>query len=177
MDRHPDLVDLSRYGPLSELVPAIEAELADPAKVKRFGVRLDLLGRLWPRLGFYEELGPYEVFLSPSWLIFVWREGDRMSFFHLPSLVVAALAKKRVVLIDDRNHWLKIPGTEGGRMRLLAEILERVPWALNHFDPETEKAWADNRVQVVSHVRQRRDQMLDRDDPPGPLDPAETKDD
>ena len=78
-----------------------------------------------------------------------------------------------MVLIDDRDHWLKIPGTEGGRMRLLAEILERVPWALNHFEPETEKAWADNRVQVVSHVRQRRDQMLDRDVAPATVDPAE----
>ena len=61
MDRHPDLVDLCD-GRLSEVMPGIEAELADAVKVKRLGVRLrvDFLGRLWPRLGFNQELGPYE---------------------------------------------------------------------------------------------------------------------
>jgi hypothetical protein len=39
---------------------------------------------------------------------------------------------------------------------LLAEILVRVPWALDHFDAETDRTWQENRQAIVTQVEQRR---------------------
>jgi hypothetical protein len=54
---------------------------------------------------------------------------------------------------------------------LLAEVLTRVPWALSHFDPETEKTWTEKRQQIIAQVVQLREQVrspsLDASEPPG----------
>jgi hypothetical protein len=63
LDRHPDLVALGRYGPLSALVPAIDAELADTRNVVRLG---HVLVSFTLTMGRTDELGNGEVLLTPS---------------------------------------------------------------------------------------------------------------
>jgi len=150
--RHPDLVDLARYGPPSKVLPAIEAELADEQQVVRVGKLIRSL-RVVKEAG---DLGHAEVQFTPSWLIYVTAEGSRMQFFRLDSIVLAGRIANSVVLADEYGSRLEIPGTEAGVTRLLAEVLTRVPWALNHFDSETENTWADNRQQIIAQVDQRR---------------------
>ena len=41
-------------------------------------------------------------------------------------------------------------------MRLLAEILTRVPWAINHFHSPIDKTWDQHKHQIIAQVAQRR---------------------
>jgi hypothetical protein len=156
LDRHPDLVRLARYGPLAELLPSIEAELADPGQVAKVG---RMLQTFQLRRGRDNDLGYEEVWLTPSWVIYLTRQGTRLQFFALDSLVLAARVGNSVLLIDDRGERVEIPGTPAGVTRLLAEILARVPWALNRFDSEMEKSWTENRQEIVAEVSRRREQI------------------
>jgi hypothetical protein len=87
-------------------------------------------------------------------------EGTRLTFFELDSIVIAARRGNSLFLMDQHQANLIIPGTEGGLLRLLAEILTRVPWALNHFEPEVEKSWTENPQRVITEVQERRGQVL-----------------
>jgi hypothetical protein len=156
MDRHPDLVRLSRYGPLAELLPSIEAELADPGQVAKVG-RMMRSFQLTTETG--GDLGHDEVWFTPSWLINVTGQGTRMRFFALDSLVLVARVGNSVLLADDCDERVEIPGTPAGATRLLAEILARVPWVLNRFDADTEKSWTENRQEIVAEVSRRREQI------------------
>ncbi len=157
MDRHPDLISLARYGALEELLPQIETELADPSQTVQIGqmprsfkLELELMQRKT------DELSDAEVWITRSWLIYMVREGLRMQFFRLDSLILVYPEGSNVILADRFGVRLAIAGREGGRARLLAEILTRVPWALNRFDPETEKSWTESRQQIVAEVELRR---------------------
>lgn len=157
MDRHPDLIALARYGVPDELLPQMEAELADPSQA----VRIELTPGGF-QLTF--EVIKADVYLTRSWLIHINREGlwmhflqlDRMHFLRLDRLVLVYREDRKMILADSFGVRHVISGSEAGRVRLMAEILVRVPWALNRFDPEIEKTWTEDRQAIVAQVEKRR---------------------
>lgn len=155
MDRHSDLVQLGRYGPLADLLPAIEAELADPKQVAKVGRTRRSFRMTTASDG---DLAYNEVWFTPSWLIYNAAEANRMQFFRLDSLVLAARLSGAVLLADEQGARLEIPGTDAGVTRLLAELLMRIPWVLNHFDAEVDTKLQENRQQIVAAVELRRQQ-------------------
>jgi hypothetical protein len=169
LDRHPSVLALARYGPPGEVVTAIDAELAGPKQVLRIGRRLRSF-RL--DLGGARDLYG-EVLLTPSWLVCLGDEGqDLVGVQQLESVVWAYRAAdpspaallslgrcEAAVIVDRHGVGLRIPGTEAGVTRLLAEILTRVPWALSRFDEETQRAWNDDRERIIADVDRRRDQI------------------
>lgn len=149
---HPDLLALARYGDQQELLTQIEAELDDPSRVATFGEAKSF--QLLPR-----ELGDAEVWITASWLIYLSGGGNRMTVFRLADLVLVYPEEDHVILADRYGVRLQIAGSEGGRARLLAEILIRVPWALDHFDPEMEKTWNENPQGIIAQVEKRRQDL------------------
>jgi hypothetical protein len=179
-DRHPDVLALSRYGPPAEVMKAIDDEVIDDqvlvrvGKVQKSFSSLTTLAQL--------ELGGAEVILTDSWLIHLWGEdGHRANVMRLDDLVCASRSLDirtdglgaALVLIDRHNVRLDLHGTDAGVSRLLTEVLARVPWALERFDAETERAWADDRTGVLAAVERRRDEFRRRGGQPGtPTTPA-----
>lgn len=151
-DEHPDLQALARYGPPQEVVDVIDAELSDSQQVTRIGKGLRSF-----QMQVENDLGFDEIYLTPSWLVyFSGPDLDQFQVFHLDSLILVGRRDKQVVLIDRHGIEAKITGTYAGLTRLLAEILARVPWALSHFDEETERTWRDNRDQIITAVDRKR---------------------
>jgi hypothetical protein len=150
-NHHPNLQALSRYGPVRELLTEIEAELASPTRTIKVGeVRSFELSEL------VGELGATEVWLTPSWMIWFLLKKRRMHFFRLHNVVAAFREGRAVVVIDDKDSRVRIPGREMAVVRLLAEILVCVPWTLKHFDEQTEQSWKENRTNIIAQVSQRR---------------------
>jgi hypothetical protein len=157
IDRHPDLIALARYGPLDELVPQIEAELVDSYQAVQIGCMpksFQMAVELWNQKR--AELADAEVWITRSWLVYMVREAIRMQFFRLDSLVLVYPEGNKVILADTQGVRLEVSGTEAGRARLLAEVLTRVPWALNRFDAEIETTWNKDRQKIVAQVELRR---------------------
>jgi hypothetical protein len=149
----PDLVRLARYGPLPNLLNLIDDELADETQVTYIG--------RWVRSflpGSQGDLLDSMVWLTPSWLIHVKDNGHRMAFFRLDSIVSVAVHEYGLVVTDQHKEQRKIYGTQAGVLRLLAEILTRVPWILTHFNPAAEKTWNQNREQIIGQVSQLREE-------------------
>lgn len=168
---HPDVLALRRYGRPEMLIPEIDAELADPAKVVRIGRALKSFALvLNPRSG--EVAG--EVIFTPGWLVCVSGEdGSRVHVLRLDRVVwayrtatspgAAALAAAlglapagSVYLHDRHDYLLEIPGTEQGLTRLMAEVIARIPWALTRFDEAVARRWRDDREQVIAEAESRR---------------------
>jgi hypothetical protein len=171
-DRHPDVVTLARYGPPAEVLKAIDAEMIDDQTLVRFGRVYKSFAPLATRAGL--ELAGSQAILTDSWLIHLWGEdGHRFNLMRLDDLVYAARSVDfRVdglgpvlVLIDRQNFRLTLYGTDAGIGGLLAEVLARVPWALERFDAEGERAWGQDRTGIVADVDRRREQF--RGDQPG----------
>jgi hypothetical protein len=169
LDRHPDLVALSRYGPPDNVVSAIDAELADEEQVVRLGQVLKSF-HLSHVLEGRELAG--EVLLTPSWLVCLYSEdGRRLACLRLDSIVWVFREPTsfragpglelpyQAVVLDRHGARLEIPGTAAGVSRLLAEVLSRVPWALDRFDEATERTWNEDRDQILADVDRRRDQI------------------
>jgi hypothetical protein len=162
MDDHPDLLALRRFGIPGQVEAEIEAELADKGQVVRIGK---------PARG--GDLGGEQVILTRSWLIYLTQEDDRLlRVFRLDSLVwayrswtvevAAVVAGERAAsayLADRHGVRLQIPGTPGAITRLLAEVLARVPWVLNRFDEDAERAWREDRGRFIADVDRRRGQI------------------
>lgn len=167
LDRHSDLQALARYGLVPDLVAEIETELADPTQVAQVGwvfrsfqlQDLQESGLVKPFQLYAGELGDTEVWLTPSWFIWVVVRGTRMHFFRMDSIVAVFRQGLAVVLIDQHGVRVTIPGTDAGVTRLLAEVLVRVPWALSHFDEKMEKTMKENPTQVIAEVEFRRQQI------------------
>jgi len=153
LDRHPDIKALARYGPPLEIVAAVDAELAARKEVTRIGSGLRSF-----HMRIENELGFNEVYVTPSWLVhFAGPELSHLQVFHLDSLILAGRRdEQHVVLVDRHGVENEILGTEAGLTRLLAEILARVPWALNRFDEKTERSWHDDRNQIIAAVDRKR---------------------
>jgi hypothetical protein len=165
LDRHPDFQALARYGPPREVIAAIDAELAEPGQVRRLGKGAGSL-----QWGANADLVFNEVYLTRSWLIsLAGTDWTRLKVFRLDSLVVACRREGHAVLVDRHGVRARVPGTDAGLTRLLAEILVRVPWALNRFDEEAERAWQDNRDQVIAAVDRKRQEIRKSSPPPSPM--------
>jgi hypothetical protein len=165
IDQHLDVQALARYGPPREVVAAIDAELAEGKQVTRVGQGLRSF-----QVPVRNELGYNEVYLTPSWLVhFSGPELSHVQVFHLDSLILAGRRGDRVVLADRHGVEAEIPGTDTGLTRLLAEILVRVPWALNRFDEETERTWRDDRDQIIAAVDRQRQDIRKPSPPPSPM--------
>jgi len=162
IDDHPDLVALRRYGELDVLLPQIEEELSTPGQLVRIGEMPKSFLMTSEEGG---ELDFTEVWIAPTWLIHVVRGAIRMHFFRLDSLVLVYPEENKVVLADVHGVHVEVSGTDAGRARLLAEILVRVPWALNHFDRETQKTWTENRQEIIAEVAQRRQTIQEEQTP------------
>jgi hypothetical protein len=167
IEEQPDLLALSRYGPPAEVLAAIEAELADPLRVVRMGRR-----RRSFRLDFGAAGGPVfgEVLLTPFWLVFLPDEDQGgLGLLRLDSIVwayraeatalhvLAGVAPPAAVFLADRHGvMVQVPGTDEGATRLLAEVLCRVPWVVNRFDPDTLRVWKESPGQIVAEADRRR---------------------
>jgi hypothetical protein len=108
-----------------------------------------------------DELGKDQVLLTPSWLIHLIQLGTDFQFMRLDSVVMAFRTGSVVTLIDRYDVRLEIRGTLDGLTRLLAEILARVPWALSHFDADTERHWTENRQEIIAKMDRRRQQIME----------------
>jgi hypothetical protein len=173
-DRHPDITVLRRYGNPQEVVRAIEEEVGDGRRVLRIGLggKAGTGLRISPRRAGLWVLAhvplPREVLLTASWLLYPTSDvGDRWAFLHLDSIVLAyrsealppgdsASGEACAVLVDRHGFKVEVPSTEVGITCLLAEILSRVPWALDRFDEATQRAWKDDREQVITAADRRR---------------------
>jgi hypothetical protein len=156
LNHHSCLKGLSRYGPVKPLVDEIERELADGSGVVRIGTTaqsLQLFGDL------DTALHDAEVWLTPSWLIYIPSQGTDLVFFRFDSLVSSHHDGMTLNLFDRFEVRWQIPGTVDGLTHLAAEILVRVPWVLSRFDAETERRWNENRQEVLAEVDQRRAQF------------------
>jgi hypothetical protein len=179
-DRGPDVVALSRYGPPAEVLKAIDDEMIDDQALVRVGkvqksfASLTTLAHL--------ELRGAEVILTDSWLIHLWGEdGHRVNVMRLDDLVCASRAidiredgvGATLVLIDRHNARLDLAGTHAGVGRLMAEVLARVPWALERFDEETQREWQEDRTGILAELDRRRKQYRRGGGQPGdPTTPA-----
>jgi hypothetical protein len=160
LNGHRDLQLLARYGPLSDLLAELQKELANRKLVKKIGgVRSFHLADLG------DPLTNTEVWLTPSWLICMNANGTRMQFFRLDHIVAAYRDGPAVLVIDHLNVRARIPGNDADVTRLLAEILVRVPWALNHFDEQAEQGWKENRTDLIAQVEQRRREIQQKEAP------------
>jgi hypothetical protein len=170
--RHKDLRALGRYGPPPEIAAAIDAEVLAGRGVVRLGTLPTLLNPV-QRPG---ELLGHQVLLTESWLLDFYRhEGDRFHALRLADLVWASrqatLGRARLVLIDRHDTRLEIAGAPAAVSRLLAEVLARVPWVLERFDPEAERAWGQDRTGILAEVDRRREQFRRGDQPGAPTTP------
>jgi hypothetical protein len=161
---HRDIRALGRYGVPVEMVAAIDAEVQAGRRLLRLGT-LETFFNPFPDPG---EFRGHQIILTESWLLDFWRyEGDRFHAVRLPDLVCAApspgaLGRGRtagLVLIDRHDVRLEIVGKTAAVGRLLAEVLARVPWALERFDPQTERDWGQDRTCILSEVDRRREQF------------------
>jgi hypothetical protein len=137
--RHPAVVALGRYGEPCRVADAVDAEMADPARVVKIGHRLH---------SFRFALGggttrSAEAYLTPTWLVcLTGSDLERLTVFRLEDIVLAARAPVRsnlldrhdgVRVIDRHGVYLDLPFREADAVRFLAEVLARVPWAVNRF--------------------------------------------
>jgi hypothetical protein len=169
IDRHPDLIALTRYGPLSELIPEIEREVASKQDVVAIGKTLRTFFPITPSMA---ALNLTQVMLTRSWLIhFRGEGGHRMSFLRLNSIIVAhrpvhpttGQPINRIVLMDRCGARVDVYGKSSDLTRLLVNLLPRIPWALTHFGTEQERAWQENRGLFIASIDQRREQFRGND--------------
>jgi hypothetical protein len=166
LERNRDVQALARYGVPGEVVDAIDAELTDEENVACVGRPMTSFTFTSWRTG---ELNGAQVLLTRSWLVHLWgEEGHRMNVLRLTDLMVVSRADARqaavlggqpvssAVLIDRHDLRIEVVGTVEGITRLLANVLTRVPWALDRFEPGTERTWAENREQIITEVERRR---------------------
>jgi hypothetical protein len=163
LDRHPDVTDLARYGPPRQVVAAVDAEMADKKGVVaiRPVVRsFQLNSEYWT-----------QAYLTPRWLIFERnKEGDELSIFRLEDVVVASrtdapkvnvLARPLfppawVVLVDRHGFSVRLPFQNECAVRLLAEVLSRVPWVFAHFEPKVSADAGADLGRIVAEADRRR---------------------
>jgi hypothetical protein len=171
LDDHPDWRALARYGPPWQVAEAIDAELANPEHVARIGERIRSLRPITQRT---MELNCCQVLLTPSWLIYLWGgPSRRVAVQRVQDLVVVHRTDTRVndkygrlipgllaTCIDRHNVRLDVVGTEEGVGRLLAQVLMRVPWALDRFDASTERTLRENPEQIIAELDRRRDERI-----------------
>jgi hypothetical protein len=75
---------------------------------------------------------------------------------RLPREVLASLPPVSVVQPDravfEDSHGVKVVvgNTEAGVIRLLAEVLARVPWAVGYFDEQAERSATPEEDRVVA---------------------------
>jgi hypothetical protein len=157
---HPSLMRLKRYGPMEDVFKEIQQELSDVSQVVRIGRRYSA-----SRFSFFPDdddtgqLGDDEAWITPSWLIFVSGYDDQVYFLRLETLILSYYEGTMLTLVDRYGYRWWIRGDPDGRSRVMAQIMVRVPWAISHFDAETERRWNDNRQEVIAEVDQRRDQI------------------
>jgi hypothetical protein len=149
--RRPDGMALQRYGDPQQVLDAVNAELADGTGVKRLARRLRAFQLAGRDQGSSDSA---EVWLTPSRVVcFTGRRADRLTIFQLADVVLAArceappgqvpiftlIAHTGVMLLDRHGVRLKMPLINASATRLLAELLARVPWAVNRIgDPNTD---------------------------------------
>lgn len=154
LDRHPDLRALARYGSLPDLLADLNRELNDNTKLTIVPCPIHFLD-----LPSMKRTADAEVWLTPSWLVWVTTAQTRIEFMRLDSIVAVCRDRLAVVLVDHFNVHLRVPGKEEEVSRLLAEVLVRVPWALDHFDEKTEQTLKANPTQTIAEVDMRRRQI------------------
>jgi hypothetical protein len=165
-DRHPDLLAMARYGPPAEVMKAVDDEMIDDQVLVRVGKVQKSFSSVTTLA--HLELGGAEVVLTDSWLLHLWGEdGHRVNVMRLEDLLCASRAidvredgvGAALVLVDRHDVRLNLVGTQAGIGRLVAEVLARVPWAMERFDAETERAWEEDRTGVLAEVDRRREQF------------------
>jgi hypothetical protein len=165
LDRNRDVRQLTRFGDPLTVLAGIDAELSDLRHLFAIGYPQKIFSL---RLGMPELHGPAALLLTRSWLVYTWGSwGHRFSCLQLADLVVVYRAEATIlnapvasaIFIDRDNVKIEVPGGVAPITRLLAEVLLRVPWALNRFDPATERTWQENREQIIAEADVRRQKM------------------
>jgi hypothetical protein len=170
-DRNPDIVALSRLGNIRKVVAAINAEMANSKQVVRVGHRYRTFQISWSSEGANSYTS--EAYLTPNWLVcLTGYEGHRFTIFRLRDIVLvvrvpppisvlfAPLSRHVwVALVDRHGVRLELPFREADATRLLAEVLARVPWAINRFVPAREHASAAGLDNFITEADQRREQQ------------------
>jgi hypothetical protein len=169
--RHRDLRALGRYGPPPEVVAAIDAEVLSGRCLARLGTLQTYLSPV-PDPG---EMYGHQVLLTETWLLDFYRyEGDRFNALRLTDLVWATREstsrRAKLILIDRHDTRLEIFGTPAAVSRLLAEVLARVPWVLERFDPQSDPAARPGRADPDAEVEDR-EAIRRADVRPGPPPP------
>jgi hypothetical protein len=145
--RRPDGIALRRYGEPQQVLDDVNAELAASTDTTRTGGRVPTFQILESDQG---SSYSSKVWLTRSWIVCIaGRRTDRLAIFRLVDVVLAAKCQspsEQLPHINLFDHtWVTLFDRHGVRLnmalpyadatRLLAEVLARVPWAVNHFDP------------------------------------------
>jgi hypothetical protein len=182
LDRHPDVTALRRYGPPRQIVGAVDAEMADWRNVTQIRphLRSFRLQANSPGISYYSE-----VYLTPTWVVCILNAArDRLGIFRLEDIVLASrvaapqtfllfrpiIPRTWVTLIDRYGISIKLPFLEEDAGRLLAEVLARVPWAVNRFEPAAHHDTDADYGHFVAEADRRREEirLTDRTPPTSP---------
>jgi hypothetical protein len=98
-----------------------------------------------------------------------------MTAFRLADLVWASpvpnagfniLTGKRfmtTIFADRQGVRGQITGFEEVMTKLLAEVMFRVPWAMNRFDPALERGWNQDREAFIAATEKRREEIQEQE--------------
>jgi hypothetical protein len=162
---------LRRYGEPCQILAAVNSEMVGPADVLEIGERVRTVRLSGTRPG--STYAP-EVYLTPSWIVcfsgILW---DRLTVFRVADVILAArigtplayllftplFTHTWITLLDCHGVRVRLPLPRASATRLLAEVLARVPWTANHFDPAaTPEADADL-ARFMAEVNRRREEL------------------
>jgi hypothetical protein len=186
--RHPAVLALARYGDPLTIVAAVDAEMAQPTRVVQIGQRGPSLRLSSRGADSYSVV----VYVTPDWLVcvrpkerdFLGSEGEDLIIFRLDDLVFASrvpppsrplasyLARPVfqrqvwVALIDRHGAGVDLSFPEADAMRLLAEILGRVPWAVSRFGPAPQAVSAADVGYFIAEAGRRREAIRLNDQTP-----------
>jgi hypothetical protein len=161
-ERNRDVRQLVRFGEPLRVLEEIDEELQDLRHLFSIGYPRKSFSL---RISMPELHGPAAILLTRSWLVYSWGSwGHRVSCQRLADLVLVYRADAKIlnapvasaIFVDRDDVKIEVPGSVEAITRLLAEVLVRVPWALNHFDSATERAWQQDRGAIIAEVDRQR---------------------
>lgn len=138
--------NLAAFGNAEQLSQQIEAEL-QPAMIRKYG-KLQLTSQWMVRRKFFS------TWVSPvADVAWVYKKVTKHSVNFIPTGKTYS-----VVLVGRHRQRTEEQMKEKAVNELLADMAQRVPWALFGFDQNLDKAWRKDPAAVISTVDSRRQQ-------------------